>query len=267
MSQHFKIIMSCRNVEKWIEYSITSLLNQGYENWKAIITDDCSTDKTHDILKSLVMNNNKIVLIRNEGKPKKVLHNAVNAIKTSKPQDEDVIVSLDGDDWLASSDVLEYLAGVYADNNIWVTWGSYAHNSGRNPNLSVDYSKSTGGGWARPFDSNVRVRASWRFSHLRTFKYFLWKNIRDKDFRLRATGEYYPTAIDLATMYPTIEMAGRNHCRFISKIMYVYNLGHPEAWTNKKLQDISRMCAAEITNRESYSEKTKAELLTGTQRV
>lgn len=261
MSQHFKIIICCRNCQPWIEYSIKSLLNQTNKNWKVLIVDDCSRDRTHEIIKGLINNDNRFSLVHNEGIPKKLLCNTVEGIKIMKPQDEDVIVFLDGDDWLAGSYVLEYLANIYADENVWITWGSYAHTNGKNIDPSVDYSKSTGSGWARPLDPNIRIRASWRFSHLKTCKYFLWKNIKDGDLRLRTTGGYYPCATDFAIMYPMVEMAGQFHSKFISRVMYVYNLGHPEAWTNKKLQGINRICAGEITNRESYPEKTKEELL------
>ena len=263
MSQQFKVIICCRNCQPWIEYTIKSLLNQTYKNWKALIIDDCSTDNTYEIVKGLVSSDDRLSLIRNEGIPKKVLQNTVEGIKVLKPQDEDVIVFLDGDDWLAGSYVLAYLAEVYADDNIWVTWGSYAHSSGKNPDLSIDYSKSIGSGWSKELDPNIRVRASWRFSHLRTCKYFLYKNVKDEDLRLRATGVYYSSAPDFAVMFPMVEMAGIEHGKFIPRVMYVYNLGHPEAWSNKKKQGINRACAGEITNREPYMKKTKAELLSG----
>jgi teichuronic acid biosynthesis glycosyltransferase TuaG len=44
------IIMPVYNSEKFIEYSIKSVLSQSYKNWELIIVDDCSTDKTSYIV-------------------------------------------------------------------------------------------------------------------------------------------------------------------------------------------------------------------------
>lgn len=260
MKQHFKVIITCRNVERWINYSIKSLLKQKYKNWSGIVIDDCSTDRTYSILEGLTKSSNKITLVRNSQR-KKVLCNIIMGIRKLDPCDEDVVVILDGDDWLARPNILSYLADIYANNEIWLTWGSYVNHNGKNPNLSADYSKIARGVWARNAPEDWNVRKDWRYSHLRTCKYFLWKNIKDKDFRLKATGEYYPTAPDLAAMYPMLEMAGPLHCKFIPKVMYVYNVGNPQSWANTKKISININCATEIKNRKSYLIKTKKELL------
>lgn len=46
------IIMPSYNSEKYIRDSIESVLNQTYPYWELLIVDDCSTDKTVDIIKS-----------------------------------------------------------------------------------------------------------------------------------------------------------------------------------------------------------------------
>lgn len=42
------------NQEKYIEEAIYGLLHQDFENFELIISDDCSTDNTYDIIKSII---------------------------------------------------------------------------------------------------------------------------------------------------------------------------------------------------------------------
>lgn len=46
------IVMPSYNSEKYIKDSIQSVLDQTYINWELLIVDDCSSDKTVDIIKS-----------------------------------------------------------------------------------------------------------------------------------------------------------------------------------------------------------------------
>lgn len=49
--EQIDILMATYNGEKYIKMQIDSILNQTYSNFRLIISDDCSTDKTIDILK------------------------------------------------------------------------------------------------------------------------------------------------------------------------------------------------------------------------
>ena len=44
------IVLPTYNSEKYISNTIKSIINQDYRNWELIITDDCSTDNTYDII-------------------------------------------------------------------------------------------------------------------------------------------------------------------------------------------------------------------------
>ena len=44
--------MPSYNCEKYIKASIESVLSQGYQNWELLVVDDCSLDKTVDVVKS-----------------------------------------------------------------------------------------------------------------------------------------------------------------------------------------------------------------------
>ena len=46
------VIMPAYNCERFIKQSIDSVLAQTYTNWELLIVDDCSTDRTADIIAS-----------------------------------------------------------------------------------------------------------------------------------------------------------------------------------------------------------------------
>ena len=51
MNPKIEILMATYNGEKYVGEQIDSIINQTYENWKLLIRDDNSTDKTLEILK------------------------------------------------------------------------------------------------------------------------------------------------------------------------------------------------------------------------
>lgn len=57
--------MPCYNAEGTIAKSIESVINQDYTNWKLIIVDDASTDKSVNIIKKY-LKNPKITLLQNQ---------------------------------------------------------------------------------------------------------------------------------------------------------------------------------------------------------
>lgn len=58
------IVMPAYNAEKYIIGSVNSILTQTYQNFELLIADDCSTDKTKEILKSF--NDQRISFHHNE---------------------------------------------------------------------------------------------------------------------------------------------------------------------------------------------------------
>jgi len=60
------ILMPCYNAEKFLRYSLESILNQDYNNLEIICIDDGSTDGTYDLLKDYSSADTRIVIIKNE---------------------------------------------------------------------------------------------------------------------------------------------------------------------------------------------------------
>ncbi|MHA1819923.1 MAG: glycosyltransferase [Promethearchaeota archaeon] len=60
------IFIPVYNGEKYIEETLKSILNQTYENIKVTVLDDCSTDKTPNIVKAFAKKDPRVIYIRNE---------------------------------------------------------------------------------------------------------------------------------------------------------------------------------------------------------
>ena len=215
---NFKIIVPMYNVEDWIESTIKSVKEQIYTNYQCIIIDDMSTDSSIDIVKNFLKDNDKFILIENKTK-KFALQNIVEGIEIVCSDKEDVIITLDGDDWFTHKNVLQKLNHYYLNNNIWLTYGNHVNFPDGEPYWPLfKYPDNI-------IETNNFRNFRFLASHLRTFKYKLWKEIKNQDL-LDENGNYYQTAWDLAIMFPMLEMCG-NKFLFISENLYVYNNKNP----------------------------------------
>lgn len=60
------VLMPCFNVEKYVEESLNSILNQTYRNLEIIAINDCSTDHTGEILQQMANLDPRIKIVDNE---------------------------------------------------------------------------------------------------------------------------------------------------------------------------------------------------------
>lgn len=239
---NFVIVVPVYNAENYIEKSIESILSQDYKNYQLIVVDDCSTDRTYEIICDLHKKYNNFLKIRNDVRVGSPLHNLIKGINLSSKNDEDIIVTVDGDDWLENDDVLNYLNEIYQDENVYMTYGQYTP-------LSHSYEN-----YCRPIPNFRTYRKSgyWLASHLRTFKRKAWNIIEDKDLR-DTDGEYYKIGSDAAWMYPLLEICGPKHTKFIGKVLYVYNDINP--LNDMKVHQSEQLRVIEIIkNKNEYNE-------------
>lgn len=66
MNDKVLIMMAVYNGENYISAQIDSILNQTYGNWKLVVQDDNSTDKTVDIVKEYASRDDRISVCSNE---------------------------------------------------------------------------------------------------------------------------------------------------------------------------------------------------------
>lgn len=213
----FKVVVPSFNSIPWLEKTLTSIEQQDYPHVEVCVVDDASTLKgQRELIEKFCEKNRwkKVFKPKNKG----ALDSIVTGIKALQCQDEDVIVIIDGDDWLIDDQVFSRVAKAYEAEPLFLTYGNYVTEPpsfvGNPEQLPDEVIKNK---WYRhiPFV----------FGPLRTFKYVLWRHLRDEDLR-DETGEYFRVAGDLVLMWPLVEMAG-SRFKAIQEILYVYNIDTP----------------------------------------
>lgn len=242
---NFKIVIPAYNCEKWISKTIESIKNQNYKNFECLLIDDMSTDKTYEIMTQAPNGDSRFNFLLNFEK-KFALKNFVDGFSMISNNSEDVLINIDGDDWLASENVLQKVADMYDKTDCLMTYGSF-----------VEYpSKIIHQYYLSPYDdcvieNNIFRSVPWKASHLRTFKKKLWDKIDLADFINEETGKYYEVAWDLAIMFPMLEMS-HSRSEHISDILYVYNKQNPLSDMYIKEEEQIRI-ANQIRSKKKYS--------------
>jgi glycosyltransferase involved in cell wall biosynthesis/SAM-dependent methyltransferase len=213
----FVIVIPSYKNQKWCEKNIQSALTQDYNNYRIIFTDDCSPDDTFSRVSQIVINSsraNKVSLTKNEVRLG-ALANLYNMIHSC--EDDEIILTLDGDDWLSDNNVLNKLNKIYSDGDTWITYGQYQNSTDKQMGCARQYPPNV-------IKGNSFRQNPWGASHLRTFYTWLFKNIKKEDLMYK--GDFYSMTWDFAIMFPMLEMAGP-HSKYISDILYIYNLENP----------------------------------------
>lgn len=138
----------------------------------------------------------------------------VDAVFGQPMTDETVICHVCADDALSHPGALARLAAVYEDPDVWMTYGQYRIEPGGAL------------GHCRGYPADVVAAGSyrahpWLASHLRSYRYGLWRRIPEEQFIDPETGKVWFYATDRAMMLPMLEMA-REHARFIPDVLYAY---------------------------------------------
>jgi glycosyltransferase involved in cell wall biosynthesis len=234
------VTASYKNAE-WYLWNLSSVFEQNYENWHLIYIDDCSPDRTGELVEEYVRLrgfDKNVTVIRN-GTRKKALANLYNAIHMCAP--DDIVVLLDGDDRFSSRNVLKEVNQMYTEHDVWLTYGQFK----RYPDGSI--------GFCCPMPEDIIANNAFREfpvppSHLRTFYAGLFHKIKLED--LMYEGDFFPITYDLAIMYPMIEMA-RDHFMFCSKPLLEYNVANPIN-DHKVNYDLQIECDRVIRERSRY---------------
>jgi glycosyltransferase involved in cell wall biosynthesis len=210
----FTVVIVGQNNGANVAKTLSSVFSQCYENYRVIYIDDASDDGSYDLARDLIYDSShlgQVTLVRNEERLGH-LANIYRAVQICK--DEEIVVILQGEDWLAHEWVLQRLNAYYADPDLWLTYGQYR-----------DFPTYELGICQECKEMNFRLQP-FQTSHLKTFYAALFKKIREPDFIYG--GQFLPAASDLAYMTPMLEMA-RDHSHFIPEILYICNReSHPK---------------------------------------
>ena len=94
-----------------LKRAVTSVLKQNYKNWELIIQDDCSTDGSFNLIKTLGQADPRIKVYRNETN----LGISKNRLAAYGNATGELICHLDNDDFLYAH-ALGYMAATFVQN-------------------------------------------------------------------------------------------------------------------------------------------------------
>ena len=243
----FVIIIPSYNNAVWVERNVRSVLEQKYDNFRVVYVDDASTDRTYEaVLEEIGKSSQgfRVRVVRNENN-RGATENFYRTIHLCSP--EEIVLMLDGDDWLASELVLQQLNEVYADPDVWMSCGNYLEY----PSYSYTIGKYSGEIPREVIEKNALrkyLKTVFPLSHLKTFYASLFHQIRQED--LLFEGKFFDAAYDQAIMIPMAEMAGF-HYRHIKDVLYIYNRMNPLN-DDKVRGERQRRCSAEVKLRSAY---------------
>lgn len=207
----FHVLVNCGRCEPFIGTCLRSLQRQSVTGWRAEVTIDRDGDGTWEAARAARGGDRRIAITRNPRR-QYPMTNIQAALRRAAPEEEDVIVVLDGDDWLIDDRALEKIAAAY-DDGCWLTYGSWIGNRDDHPGMLPPYPDGT-----RDFRD-----APWLATAVRTWKKWLFDLIDPRDL-LDDRGRPLRVCEDVAYMFPMLEMATTRRARHIAEPLMLYNL-------------------------------------------
>jgi len=215
----FTIIVPFHNPGHFLDNCVESVLSQDYDRFNVVFVDDQSTDGS---AKVIPFEDSRVRVTTNA--TRRYVTRNVHDVVCEMDEDE-IIVVIDGDDWLSDCDALSWIDSIYNQQDCWLTFGQYRFSDGRY-------------GWAAPFaDASEFAQhrsLPWRASHLRTFRAGLYHRLADQDATYACMrgrdGNWWRSAADVALMMPLLDMAGFERAHFCDRCIYVYNIENPSSW-------------------------------------
>ena len=136
MNPYISICIPAFNMEKYIEKALLSLINQSFQNFEIIITNDKSNDDTDKIIKNYQFKDNRIIIIehnKNLGVYKSRIDSVLNA-------NGEFILFMDPDDMLINRHLFEELYNYNLKRNLdMIEFSVYHQEEGKKKIFSPPY--------------------------------------------------------------------------------------------------------------------------------
>ncbi len=254
-----KVIIPFYNPGDFLDMCVNSILTQDYDNYEVLFIDDCSSDGSYDKIPACIYKTNadgtpeldvdghpiiesqhpileitkcKNVMAWRASERNTALPNIHNGVVNFCTDPNDIVVLLDGDDWLLNKNSLSFINDYYNENDCWIMYGSSKWTDGRQC-CSRPYSK----------DEFPKLRnLPFKVSHIRTFRAGIYHEIIKQDPNLNCfkdkNGNWYTMTYDVAIFFPLLEIAGFDKVKHNEKPLYVYNRNNPisDDRVNQQLQ-------------------------------
>jgi glycosyltransferase involved in cell wall biosynthesis len=223
------VVTPVYNAEKYIERCILSVAQQNYSNYEMYIIDDNSTDDTHKIACQVIDRlpqeiQGKFIVTSNERNCGAV----ANQVKTIAGQhSSDIIMLLDGDDWLVNDPSLfDKYNNIYNDGAEF-TYGSCWSVVDNIPLIAQEYPPEVKANRAY---RNYKFNWNMPYTHMRTFRAHLMRyhlTTRGDSAFKDENGNWLKAGGDTAVFYAMIEAAEPDRVVCIPDIVYHYNDANP----------------------------------------
>jgi glycosyltransferase involved in cell wall biosynthesis len=248
---NIKVDISFYNADKFIERCLMSVLTQDYQNFHIILINDGSNDNSDKIIQEILkVYSDKITYINNIENMGAMYNHQNMVLNYCEPND--IVVNLDGDDWLSNSNVLSYINDFYKSNDCWLMYGQYKFLSSGRYGTSKPYLSEEMFEKKRELDFMV--------SHIRTFKAFTFQEIKNQDPELNcfkdSNGDWYSMTCDVAMMYPLMEICGYEKVKYNDKVLYIYNDTNPISDVKKDM-GLQLRIHNEINNKPKFKKLNK----------
>lgn len=199
---------------KTCEQNISSILEQKYENYRIVLMETGNVQCCSNIIKTMIAKENKGHLLTTLTFEEKIptiecFQKALDSLK-----DDEIVVQLECNDWLANNLVLDRLNQIYSKSpDIWLTYSQYLE--------YPSYQKGAVDPYLKKMIRNRQNRKiPWLSSHLKTYYAGLFKQIKP-DSRFNYKKALVPETLDLYFL-PLAEYS-KHHIRFIDDVLYVHN--------------------------------------------
>jgi glycosyltransferase involved in cell wall biosynthesis len=240
----FVFLTPAYNCKQEMKQTLLSMFAQSYDNWRAIIIDDVSVDGTGDYVKDFSNQcgfGGKIDVVRREEKYGEV-RNTVTEVENNI-DDNEIVIRLDGGDWLTDNDCLSMLNQIYCENDPAVCWTDHRWAfTDFNISGKIDLNKY----------SSIYTHP-WVSSHLKTFKASDLKAVNRANF-FDDEGNWIMIACDQAVFLPMMHLAIMNGRKliYIPRVCYHYNidLEKPDLFTEDR--SIRQKHSAEWIRQRGY---------------
>lgn len=213
----FVIMIFADENNVFCEKNLHSIFSQKYPYFRVVYIDSgkgvSNYTKAQNVIAELGYKD-KVTFIRSVDEDKffNTFYEVIHSCK-----DEEVIIHLEGTDWLANDDVLERLNKAYKDPDVWLTYGDYMDY----PSLKKQELEPTINRTLRDFRA---TKTPWMLSHLKTYYAGLLKQLTPSAEGLK---EKAISTEDKMLMLSLLKI-GKWHVRFIPEVLSVHQENNKE---------------------------------------
>jgi len=214
----FSIIIRGRDCAKYIKECLDSIIAQTHKDWVATVCLDSPTDNSYE--KAIKYTRDRRIRVFRNRKRLGVAGNLVETMMLAAPSDDDIIAVVDADDAITPKSLERRNKAYVKNHNLQLTYGSF---------WRMDYKRRTK--TSRRYRNGVSVRKqTWHGSHLKTFKYSLYKLIPVDYFKYKRKNSnhvvWFEAASDIALMLPLFDLIGvdryKTHTKWFRDTDYLW---------------------------------------------